>query len=1287
MSLSSEAEPVTQDQPSNVPDPSSQEGRSVLDIGNIDVKLHSCVQRIYFTMKAITEELRVIVNADPEWFERFGVKEGWLDIQTQWSELRQTLQDDIEKSREVAEASAGVLKELPLQVPPVEDPNVSDESHVVSAAETHERSLYEKIDFLELDTTLKTFVLETYAILAWHEDVQKILQAFDPTASRDSLAEGVLEALQKVMDIHRKSQATIHFHVFRRILLRGAAQALQKLPPSYYLSNVSCDKKGPNAIGGFGSVYRAQWKRSDENSVVVAVKVCNGDAPLREIIIWRQLEHPNIQQFLGVDKELYAPKLALVSMWEDHGDVSAAIKAFNTKYLQTLRPQWVKEIAKGLAYLHKERIVHGDLRGLNVLIDQKLHARLTDFGLTTLADSNTRTNGPRDGQIPLAWSAPELLGDKSVPDFACDIYSYAMTCIELYSAQKPFGMLNSKQITGRLFKGLRPVRPTRPVNESKVQEMPDAIWDLICECWDEEPNKRPAMSKVVDRVAEIVPDTDKMEHALLVKVVKLREEEAPVGGLVHEAYQLFPSLSVIRDIAQAFTSQPISDVQTFSRDFLQAIQEASRIHDEYLSDIYEAKWMGKDVECKFLETDEPIAEVILWRQLHHPNIQYFYGVIDDSDTQVPSRYPALISTWEINLSVDDVMKKLYPPALRNLRPQWAKQIADAVAYMHEEHIVHGDLRGSNIRIDDQLHARLTSLSFATLDGTHNKTSGPRGSSVDYSAPELFKDKPVLHFASDVYSFAMTCLELYTSTYPFPSFSLSETRVKVLEGERPPRPQTDDAVKIQEIPDNLWSLMCECWAQDASTRPIDESPQPTRASSVARVYRAKWEAKDVECKVSQSEVEQHISEIILWRQLRHPSIQTFFGVSSEVFQPDFAVISTWEVNGSISDAGGRLSLRELQVLRPRWMKEIADGLSYLHEKRVVHGDLRGDNILIDYQLHARLTGFSLTTLADSTHSHTGTHTAGPRVGSIPYAWSSPELFDDESRPQLESDVYSFAMTCIELYSGQTPFYGLRERQMVSKILEGERPPRPASGSIDSPKAQNIPDRLWTLICDCWNQTASDRPEMPAVVDRIAEITPEVDEVEHTLLVKLVNSSPQEHPLAMQTMAETLTNSDGQINAEDVLQALQDVLDATGRATSNTVWPALLRLFLKGAKTFDTLPHSYYLQGVMLDANEVVGEEHPGNVYRGVWESQEVALKVLRDLEAKFALRSALMWRQLRHQSIQPILGVTKDAVPSSLAVVSRWEGNGSVVTAMRTLHSQVLETLRPIWVRRGPEILD
>lgn len=89
-------------------------------------------------------------------------------------------------------------------------------------------------------------------------------------------------------------------------------------------------------------------------------------------------------------------------------------------------------MADGLEYLHTYDIVHGDVRGTNVLIDADWHVRLTDFGLAILSECTTPTNGAVAGLIPFAWAAPELVDETCKrPTFACDVFSFGRTCIEV----------------------------------------------------------------------------------------------------------------------------------------------------------------------------------------------------------------------------------------------------------------------------------------------------------------------------------------------------------------------------------------------------------------------------------------------------------------------------------------------------------------------------------------------------------------------------------------------------------------------------------------------------------------------------------------------------------------------------------------------------------------------------------------------------------------------------------------------------------------------------------------
>ncbi|KAF7365850.1 Kinase-like protein [Mycena venus] len=93
------------------------------------------------------------------------------------------------------------------------------------------------------------------------------------------------------------------------------------------------------------------------------------------------------------------------------------------------------DVVEGLKYLHSENIVHGDLCGRNVLIDENGVARLTDFGLASLIESDTSIkSSTRSGST--RWMAPELLlpppgsAFRRTPE--SDVWAFGCICCEVW---------------------------------------------------------------------------------------------------------------------------------------------------------------------------------------------------------------------------------------------------------------------------------------------------------------------------------------------------------------------------------------------------------------------------------------------------------------------------------------------------------------------------------------------------------------------------------------------------------------------------------------------------------------------------------------------------------------------------------------------------------------------------------------------------------------------------------------------------------------------------------------
>ncbi|KAF8810194.1 kinase-like protein, partial [Phlegmacium glaucopus] len=198
------------------------------------------------------------------------------------------------------------------------------------------------------------------------------------------------------------------------------------------------------------------------------------------------LSHDNLIPLLGVSMN-FGIFPAIVTSWMPNGLLSEYIKS-EEEYDKI---KLVIGVARGVAYLHSEGLVHSDIRGSSFLVDELGKARLADPGLiSVLANSPLMASGTMN--VSYRWMAPELLKNSSAKaTFATDVYSVTMTSWEIFTARHPFEGDNDALVPSQVVQNQRPERP---------KDVGDVLWFLWNEGWNQYATKRPDMKNYVKRL-------------------------------------------------------------------------------------------------------------------------------------------------------------------------------------------------------------------------------------------------------------------------------------------------------------------------------------------------------------------------------------------------------------------------------------------------------------------------------------------------------------------------------------------------------------------------------------------------------------------------------------------------------------------------------------------------------------------------------------------------------------------------------------------------------------------
>lgn len=257
--------------------------------------------------------------------------------------------------------------------------------------------------------------------------------------------------------------------------------------------------------GSFGSVYLALHAVTGELLAVKQVETPSPgannqndarkkgmiDALKREISLLRDLQHPNIVQYLGCSSS--SDHLNIFLEYVPGGSVQTMLNSYGALREPLIR-SFVRQIVTGLAYLHGREIIHRDIKGANILVDNKGGIKISDFGISKKMEASNLLSGPGNNknrpslQGSVFWMAPEVVKQTSYTRKA-DIWSLGCLVVEMMTGTHPFPDCSQLQAIFKI--GGAKISPTIPSEASNEAQT------FLSQTFEVEQSKRPSADELL----------------------------------------------------------------------------------------------------------------------------------------------------------------------------------------------------------------------------------------------------------------------------------------------------------------------------------------------------------------------------------------------------------------------------------------------------------------------------------------------------------------------------------------------------------------------------------------------------------------------------------------------------------------------------------------------------------------------------------------------------------------------------------------------------------------------
>lgn len=271
---------------------------------------------------------------------------------------------------------------------------------------------------------------------------------------------------------------------------------------------------------------------------------CSLDEIVREAQTMRSLNHPTLLPLHC--SFVHEQHLWMVMPYVHGGSILNIMRyKFHEGLEEPVIATIMKEVLKALEYLHKNGVIHRDIKAGNILLDSDGRVLLADFGVAAtlerggswgnrMLSRNTFVGTP-------CWMAPEVMQQESGYDSRADIWSFGITLLELAHGHAPFARLPPMKV---LLMTLQNPPPTLEQSDSK-RTFSKAMRDIVAKCLVKDPKQRPTAAQLLEhKFFKTAHDAHYLQRHVLeglppvpVRVEWMRQAHGAGGGGPHAEAQ------------------------------------------------------------------------------------------------------------------------------------------------------------------------------------------------------------------------------------------------------------------------------------------------------------------------------------------------------------------------------------------------------------------------------------------------------------------------------------------------------------------------------------------------------------------------------------------------------------------------------------------------------------------------------------------------------------------------------------------------------------------------------